>query len=138
MVANTIPDKEVTINLIRDGKEKTVEVKITEMPPEVMKKIPGIYDNLLKGVQVQNITPNIRKSFGIPERIKGVLVVDVVDDGPADEVFRKNDVIMEINKKQIDNLKDYRSVVLNLKPDKDILLLIYRNNSAIYITLSAK
>jgi serine protease Do len=50
----------------------------------------------------------------------------------------QGDVIQEINKQKITNGKDYENVVSKLKPEEDILLLIYRNGSSIFITLSGK
>ena len=49
-----------------------------------------------------------------------------------------NDVIIEINRKRISSTKDYESVVSKIKSGQDILLLVFRNGSTIYISLSAQ
>jgi serine protease Do len=137
MVAATPPNKEVTIKFLREGKSKTVKVTISELPAE-MQKIPGKFDNLLKGVHVQNLTPELKKNLDIPRRVTGVIVTDVEDGSPAGGVLMNNDIILEINRKRVDNMKDYESVVSKIKPDQDILILVFRNRSTVYITLSAK
>ena len=137
MVASTPPDKEIMIKLIRNGKEKTTKVRITEMPDE-MQKIAGEYENLLKGVYVQNITPMIRKELGIPKRINGVIVTGVDPRSPAYGVIGNNDVIVEINRKRVKNVNDYKSIVSRITSEENILLLIYRNGSTIYMTLSKR
>lgn len=137
MVANTRPGKEVTIKLIREGKGKVLKVTIVELPAD-MQKLSGTLDNYLKGVYVQNITPEIKKNLDIPKRVTGVIITDIEDGSPAGGVLMKNDVILEINRKRINNMKDYEAIVSKIKSDQDILLLIYRNGSTVYITLSPK
>jgi len=137
MVASTSPGKEVGIKLLRDGKAKTVNVTIAELPLE-MQKISGDFENYLKGVHVQNITPELKKSLDIPKRINGVIVTDIEDGSPAEGILMQNDVILEVNKVKINNMKDYEATGSKIKSGQDILLLIYRNGSTIYITLSIK
>lgn len=137
MVANTPPNKEVTIKLMHDGKPETVKVAIAELPAE-MQKLPGKFDNILKGVHVQNITPELKKSLDIPKRITGVIITDIEDGSPAEGVLMQHDIIMEINKERIDNIKDYETVCSKIKSDQSILMLIYRNGLTVYITLSAR
>ncbi len=137
MVATTPPNKEVTVKILRDGKPKTVNVTIAELPAE-MQSLPGKFDNLLKGIHVQNLAPELKRSLGIPKRVTGVIITDIEDGSPAEGVLMQNDVIMEINKKRLRNMKDYEAVVSKIKPDNNILLLIFRERSTIYLTLSAR
>jgi len=60
MVANTPPNKEVAIKILREGKPKTVKATIAELPAE-MQRLPGKFDNLLKGIHVQNLTPELKR-----------------------------------------------------------------------------
>ncbi len=136
MVANTAPNNEVTIRLIHEEKPKTVTVKIIEMPSDIQ-TLSKTYENQLKGVYVQNI-PALKKSFNIPNRVSGVVITDIEDDSPAEGILMRDDIIMEINKKQINNTKDYDALVSGIKSDEHILILIFRKNSTLYITLSVK
>ncbi|HEX8947778.1 MAG TPA: DegQ family serine endoprotease [Dissulfurispiraceae bacterium] len=137
MAANTPPGKEVTLKVLREGKPKAIKVTIAELPAD-MQKVSGSYENLLKGVHVQNIAPELRGALGIPKRVTGVVVTDVDEGNPAETALMKNDVIMEINKRRINNSKDFETAASQIKSNQNILLLIYRNGSAIYLTLSAK
>lgn len=137
MVANTPPNKEVAIKILREGKPKTVKATIAELPAE-MQRLPGKFDNLLKGIHVQNLTPELKRGLGITKRITGVIITDIDDGSPAEGVLMQNDIIMEINRKRISNTKDYEAVASRIKPDRDILLLIFRDRSTLYITLSAQ
>jgi serine protease Do len=137
MVANTLPNEEVTINLIRDGKPKTVKVKIAEMPVE-NQKLSKTFDNQLKGVHVQGLNPELKRNLNVPKRVTGVVITDIEDGSPAQGILMNGDIIMEINKKDIHNVKDYESVVSRIKHSENTLLLIYRQNSVFYVTLSGK
>ncbi len=134
LVANTPPGKEVELKVFRDGKVFSVKVTIEELPQEVV-AARGEYENALKGVVVQNITPEARKELQIPPRIAGVIVADISEDSPAQGYLQKGDVIMAINRTKINNTKDYQKVVSKLK-EGDILLFIYRDGQTFHLTLS--
>jgi len=133
MVANNPPGKAVTIKYIRNGVAKTVRITIRELPSQL--QVSANYENQLKGVSVQSLTRDIRRGLNIPEKIKGVVVIHVNDNSEAADVLSKGDVIMEVNKNKITSLKDYETAVSKIKSDQKILLLIYRNGVALYVTL---
>jgi serine protease Do len=136
-VAGTPPGKKVTVKIMRDGKMQKVDVTIAELPAE-MQKLHGEFDNLLKGVMVQGLTPELKKNLDIPKRITGVVVADIEEGSPAVGVLMTNDVILEVNRKRINSMKDYEAVVSRIKSGQDILLLVFRNGSTSYISLSAR
>jgi serine protease Do len=138
MVANTEPKKEVEMTIVRENKTEKKRVTIGELPTEMQKSSAGEYDNLLRGVSVQDLTPDLISKLNLPKRLKGVVVADVSEDSAAVMVLTQGDVIQEINRQKIGNVKEYENVVSKLKPGEDILLLIYRGGSSIYITLSGK
>jgi serine protease Do len=138
MVANTPPGKKVEVKIIRENKTETKQLTIGEFPVEMQKFPQGTYDNSLKGVTVKDITPEIMSRLKLPDKLKGVVVSDISSDSPAHMILMKGDVIMEINRESIHNSKDYDSAVSRLSPQDDILLLIYRNGSSLFITLSAQ
>jgi serine protease Do len=138
MVANTIPGKVVVIKVIRDGKPETIKVTISEISDDETQALSKSFDNQLKGVYVQTLTTELSASMGIPKRIKGVVVTDFEEGSPAEGILVKDDVIMEINRNRIEDIKDYEAVVSKIEPPQSILLLIYRKGSTLYITLPAQ
>jgi serine protease Do len=137
MVAETSPQQTVAIKILREGKLKTVNSVIGELPVSLQKIAKG-YDNLLKGIQVEDITPEMKKRLNMPKRMVGVIITDVAAGSPAESIYGQYDVILEINKKKIGSLKDYENVVSKIKSGDDILLLIFREGSTIYITIPAQ
>ncbi|GBE05743.1 putative periplasmic serine endoprotease DegP-like precursor [bacterium BMS3Abin10] len=137
MVAATPPDSKVETVVSRDGKEKNILMKIGELPSE-LKIASGAYDfdNVLGGVSVQDITPDLRRSLNIPQRVSGVIVNAVDSQSAAAGVLKREDVIIEINRKNIRNTSDYRKVASKMRSGDRILLLVYRGGSTIYVALS--
>ncbi|HMK59974.1 MAG TPA: DegQ family serine endoprotease [Dissulfurispiraceae bacterium] len=135
-VAAIAPNTSVIVKLLRDGKPVSIKVNIGELPVS-MQKLGKEYDNLLKGVQVQDISPEIRKELNIPKQISGVVVTDIDESSSAEGVLTRGDVVLQINKMVVKTVKDYEKTASSIKAGEDILLLIYRNGSTFYATISA-
>jgi len=136
MVASVVPGSEVEAKIIRDNRTLPVNITISEMPAEMGSNLKGDYDNLLSGVLVQELSPEIAARLNIPKKINGVVVADVDEDSAAAAVIRQGDIIQEINRQKISGLKDYESTVSGIQPDRNILLLIFRGGASIFVTLS--
>lgn len=137
MVAGTNPNDEVTLKLVREGQPTIIRVKITELSDE-QQKLSGNFENQLAGVHIQQLTPDIKKNLDVPQRVSGVIVTDIKDDSPAEGILMKDDVLMEINRKQVKGIKEYEAVMSKLKAEENILILVFRHGSAFYVTLPAK
>jgi serine protease Do len=137
MVAGTSPHQTVVIKIQRGGKVKTVNSAIGELPVS-LQKMSKAYDNFLREIHVEDVTPEMKKKLNMPKRMVGVIVTDVGSGSPAVSILGQYDVILEINKNKIGSLKDYERVVSKIKSGEDILLLIFRAGSTIYLTIAAE
>jgi serine protease Do len=138
MVAGTAPGTEATITFIRDGKTMTAKTTITEQPAEEISRQPSKFNNALNGVHVQDITPDIRQSLELPQRVQGVVVAEIDEDSPAADALASGDVLMEINRVKIKNVKDYSKVVSQIGPESSILIQVFRDGKTFYLTLSTR
>ncbi len=138
MVASTKPGKIVEIKIIRNGNLLTAKVTIGELPIEPQIVAPAQFENALRGVSVQEVTEEILKRLGITKKIKGVMVNNIEEDSPALGILRKGDIIMEVNRKLIANIKEYNDIVSKIERGQDILLLIIRGGSSQYITVASR
>ncbi len=136
-VAAIPPGKEITLKILRDGKTMTVKATVAELPAGMQKFSPHS-EGALKGVQVQDITPDIRRALQLPKRVTGVIVTDVAEGSPADGLLEENDIIMEVNRKKVNNTKDFVAAGASIKKGQGALLLIYRNGSTIYLTIPGR
>lgn len=138
IVAGNPPGTDVEMKVIRNGKIMVLTVKIGELPTEEVQNVPSEFQNALKGVSVQDLTPDIYRQLNLLERIRGVVVSEVESGSPAETSLMRGDVILEINRKSISNIKDYEAIVSKIKPDMDVLLLVSRRGSTIFVTISGK
>jgi serine protease Do len=78
----------------------------------------------MQGVQVQNLTPDIAQQLQLPMGTKGV-VVDSVDQSSAaaEKGLQRGDVIIEVNRKAVNNMTEYRNALAGAD-DKPVLLLV--------------
>jgi S1-C subfamily serine protease len=78
------------------------------------------------GISQKNLTEQEKKDHNIDG---GVLIVDVVDDSPAEEAgLREDDIITEINDKKIDETSDLYYEVRSRKPGDKITIAYIRDN----------
>ncbi len=136
-VAVLPPGKVVTVKVLRDGKEMTISVTVAEQPDQAQKDMNAV-DNQLKGIRVENLTPELRKKMELPVRVMGVIVSDIAEESPAEGILMSGDIIMQINRKNIKSVKDYETAVSGIKAKQGVILLIYRHGSSIYVTLPAE
>lgn len=135
MVAATPPNTSVTISVIRDGKPKEIKVTIGTMPDETA-EAPAVKKESAWGLTAQNLTPELAQRFGWSENEKGVVISGIQPGSPAAEAkLRPGDLIKEINRQKIQNLRDYKQVVDKVKKGESLLLLVKRGENTFYVAL---
>jgi serine protease Do len=137
IVASTPPGAEMEMKVIREGEIETLTVIIGDLPTEAQ-KTPTEFQNALKGVTVQDLTPDIYRQLNLLEKIRGVVVSEVEAGSSAENRLIRGDIILEINRKAISTIEDYEEIVSKIKPDMDILLLVFRRGSTIFVTISGE
>ncbi len=132
LVANTALGKTARVKVIRDGKELVLAVTISELKDETVVASVPAKEKL--GLTLQNITPEIAQRLGL-DRSTGVIVTGVAPGSPADDAgLEQGDVIVEVNRKSVRNLKEYQQAIENGgKPS--ILFLVRRGENSIFLAL---
>jgi serine protease Do len=134
-VANTPPGSEVRVRLIRKGQERTVAVKLSDMPEEQQQASSGGVPGGELGLVVQELTPEVARSLDLPS-LQGVVVTEVQEGSPADEVaMRRGDVIMEVNQQKVTNLQTFRGALSRTGDATSVLFLIRRGENTMYVAL---
>ena len=73
---------------------------------------------------LEDLSPELAKELGMPEKAKGVLVDAVGYDGPADRAgLTRGDVIIEVDRKPAKDVESFYSIV---KEKKSYLLRVRR------------
>ena len=136
LVAETPVGKTVEIKVIRDGKEMALKATISELPAGKIAFGGPVSEESL-GMRVDNITPRWSHQLGIEDK-SGVVVTGVAPNSPAEEAgIQVGDIIKEINRKPIRNMKDYESGLSGWERGKPLLLLIKRGGQTFYVSIKA-
>jgi serine protease Do len=134
-VANTPIGKQVEVKVIRQGKETELKIEVGELKEEKVAKAGDVTTEKEFGLTVQDLTPEIAKHLGIPEKA-GVLVSQVTAGSPAHEAgIRRGDIIREIDRQPIEDLKGYRRQMGKLSGKKEILMLVQREENTFFLVL---
>jgi serine protease Do len=135
LVANTAPGSEAGVKLVRKKQERTVRVSVGDMPEEPRQSSAGEPSGGELGLAVQELTPEIARQLSLPDT-PGMVVADVEEGGPADEVgMRRGDLILEVNRQKVTNIQDFQAALGHPTDTKSVLFLIRRGDSTVYVAL---
>lgn len=135
-VASTRVGRKVDVVVLREGKRKELEAKIAKMeePQETqLASAEGGGGTSAFGLRVQNLTPDLAGQLGI-EGDNGVVVTGVAPGSSAAEAgLRREDVILEIDKKTVNDVGTLDEQLANA--DDGALLLIRRGDATVFVPL---
>jgi serine protease Do len=138
LVAATKPGDKAVIEVLRDGDVKKLSVKIGERPGAEGGESEGAdaeTSEVLSGLKIDDITDRYRRQLDLPANIDGALITDVEEgSAAADAGLRPGDVIIEVNRRRIDDADEFYQRVERSDGDK-VLLLVYRDGSHFYVLL---
>ena len=133
IVARTPVDKKVRMKVLRDKKEVILTVSVGELKEEEV--AAAVPEKGELGMTVQRLTPQIAESLGL-EKADGVVVTAVEPGSAADEAgIRRGDVILEVDRRPIRNLDEYRKSIAGIRKGKGVLFLVRRGESTLFLAL---
>ncbi len=142
-ISSMAPGEVAHLSVWRDGKTEEIPVTLGTRPEN-----PGQANNnnnngqqgvqsegVMKGVQVQNITPDIAQQLNLPSDTHGVVVssVDPSSDAAAAGI-QQGDVIQEVNHKPVGNVQEYRDA-LSAAGNQPVLLLINQQGTTQFVVV---
>lgn len=142
IVAQAPLGKQAQIRLVRDKKPVNLQVQIAEQPKEFglprqrPAPEPEAKGTGLAGMEVRDLTPEIAHQLRVKPGTEGVVitVIDPNSDAAA-AGLRPGDVITEVRRKPVRNIKDYETAVSKLEPKEDVLLLVSRAGSKQFVVV---
>jgi len=134
MVSAAAPGTIIKIDLIREGKSQSLSVTLAEFKEQKQIK-KAEYNNVLKGITVQELTASVRNQLGLQANATGVVITEIAEDSPAQGILQAGDVIMELNRREIRNISDYDKAASKIGENDSALLLVSREGGTIYITI---
>ena len=137
VVALTSPGKGVPVKVWRDKGEKTLEIKIGDMPDEdVALKPTNKGGKSMLGLDVRPITPDVARELNL-KNPEGVVVFGVEDDSAAAEAgLQRGDVIREVNRQRVRGIQDFERLTRDLKEGDRVTVLLQRGQQALYVAFT--
>jgi serine protease Do len=79
------------------------------------------------GLEIQDLSPELRANFAFPKDKEGVLVSDVVEEGPAAKAgLKRGDIILNVEGNSVASISDYRDVLAEYTPGDRLRLEVFR------------
>jgi serine protease Do len=144
----------VSVRIVRDGQRRTLSAKLAERPQDEMEwsdapDAPGhkgdddfdfYFDRAMPGismfggfrgrlgVRIENLNADLGSYFGVPDG-KGVLVVEVLKDTPAEKAgVKAGDVITKVGDRKVQSSDDLVSALRDA--EKKVTLTVTRKNAS--------
>jgi serine protease Do len=136
LVAATKPGSEVKVKIIRNGKEKDLNVTVGTMKDTDVAAGSDAEAETMSGelgLTVTDLDNDTARQLDL-ESTDGVLVTRVKANSPADDAqLLRGDVILEINRKTVRNVDEYRQIISAGKPGESLLFLVYRRGNTFFV-----
>jgi serine protease Do len=112
------PDTAVELEVLRDGKRKTIKVDLAERPIEGEEPPPSEAEGESAiewlGIRYQDLTPGLRSMHGLPEDLEGVWVTELSPRSPLyEEGLRAGqmiNVITEVNGQAVPDVATFEEI----------------------------
>jgi serine protease Do len=147
LVAQTAPDTNVGVKIVRDGKEQTVSVKLEEQRAGGLTRSDRVgrlgrrsfnrsSGDVFNGMSVADIDARSRREYGLPGNLHGAVVTDVDPDSPAARAgLRPGDVIQEIDRRPVSDAGDAVELTRS-RGSKRVLLRVWSNGNSRYVVIA--
>jgi len=112
-VSQMAPGTEVDVQVFRDGKQRTINLELGELPsdPTQVTQRPSPVETEL-GMAVRNLTPEIAGQLGLEDVDSGVVVTDVDATGAAARAgIEPGMVILKVQDQSVRNVQQFRTAI---------------------------
>jgi S1-C subfamily serine protease len=146
LASSTKVDQKVTLTVLRDGKQQTVDVTLAARPAATAQNNqnpPSATSGIHLGIAGVSVDPSIAKAMNLPDGAQGVLVEQVEPGSPADtaglqagsqsvtingqQVLVGGDIITAVNGQSVASVEQLRAALAQLPADHPLALTVLRN-----------
>jgi serine protease Do len=137
-IAARKPGSKVNLSFLRNGKPQETAVTIADRAKLFAARLGEDQENDDEnapkpskfGITVRKVTPEMADRLDIPAG-KGVIVQDVKPGSFAEDVnLARGDIILEINKQQVNSEEDFARIESSMKSGQDVVFLVRPRGSS--------
>ncbi|HEX4032143.1 MAG TPA: Do family serine endopeptidase [Terracidiphilus sp.] len=135
-VSEMTPGTQIQLGILRNGKPETEHITVGQFhangAQQVASAAGGTQGGKL-GLAVDNLSPDVRQQFNIPQRVQGAAIETVRPGSAAEDAgLAPGDVIMEVDRHAVDGASACVDAIHTVPSGKDILLLVWSHGGASY------
>ena len=148
-VERSAPNQSYDVVVLRDGKRKTLSVRLEPMPQDytpAMRRVrprdseseaPEEEMEVAKlGIEIMEITSEVASQLGLDDGTKGLVVRSVKSGSPAQRAgLRSGDVIQRVGSKPVNKLSEFRDEIQKANLERGILLHVKRGTGSSFVVL---
>lgn len=135
LIASRQPGTTATLHVLRDDRPLTIPVKLAERP-RMESSIgvpagggqpqPSRWTGPALGLSVRELDPEFASRSLLPDGLRGVIVSKVESLSPADDAaLERNDVLLEINRRPVRSVSDYKRMIAQAQPGEILTFYVY-------------
>jgi len=142
-IAGTTPGTNVQLGILRNGHTQNIDLTVGEYnAKDQIASTDGGDDNNgapqqgKLGLAMSDVTPDIRQQLNLPDNIKGAAIQSVRPGSPAEDAgLQPGDIIVQVNRKNVDSAKQAVDTVHTIPTGQDVLLLVWSRGGESYRVL---
>jgi serine protease Do len=138
--------KTYPVQILRDGERTSINVTLEEMPKQFAKAAPEAETPAPEepqtaaakslGLEVSDLTPEIRKGLSLEEDVEGVVVTSVESGGPAAEKGISQGVIIQrVGTTPVKSAEEFNRAVEKASGENGILLLVRSGEATRFVVV---
>ena len=134
-VAATAPGSLAHMAIWREGKQRTLELRVGEVPLEAnaaAREAPAKQHDSRLGMAVRELTPTERRAMGVDY---GLMVVEVVQRSGPGSAILPGDVIVGVNQRRFTSKQEFERLLAAHPKGGMVALFVRRGDAALYVPL---
>ena len=139
-VAAMAPGTQVTVTVLRDGKQQNIAVRLGELTPESARASQeqggeGPQNASRLGISIVPLTPDLARELGVRPGTQGVVIGSVDPSGPAAQAgLQSGDIIQQVNRQPVRSGDDVRRA-LQRSGARPPLLVVNRGGQTLFVAV---
>jgi serine protease Do len=143
-VTSTKPGTSVPVKVMRDKKERTLNVVVDELDLEAeqgsrqsrnQSDEPAEQGGDSFGLTLTNVTPQTARRLQLPSGLAGAVITDVDPNGPSAGALRPGDVITAVNRTPVSSAAEAGRELQRVQSGRIAQILVHRDGSEVFVTV---
>ncbi len=132
-IANSAPGDEISVTIFRGKDKQMLKVKVSEAPDAAREQATEESRSLNLGMNLVKNTPALAREYEL-KTSKGLIVDNIQRGGhAAANGIRPGDVILAVNRTEVDSVEQFRRLLAGRRAGSMILLLLNRDGDEVFL-----